>query len=84
MKDRCYRDRSTHFSDYGGRGITVCPLWVESFPDFRDWALTNGYADNLSIDRIDNDRGYSPDNCRWATAKEQRDNQRPRRYTIAR
>lgn len=60
---------------YGGRGITVCPAW-QKFETFRDWALESGYRDDLTIDRVDNDKGYHPQNCRWATAKIQSRNRR--------
>ena len=62
---------------YGGRGIKVCDKWL-SYPAFYEWAIKNGYQENLSIDRIDVNGDYCPDNCRWATMKEQRANQRER------
>lgn len=80
MKDRCHNQNSKNFEDYGGRGITVCDEWKHDFAAFRDWALANGYAEGLTIDRKDNDKGYSPENCRWATYSQQRKNQRPRRW----
>lgn len=78
MKKRCYNSASSVYEYYGGRGITVCDEWLHSFEAFRDWALTHGYAENLTIDRIDNDKGYSPDNCRWLTLADQQRNRRPR------
>lgn len=76
MRERCYRPQHMHYANYGGRGIEICPEWRGDFAAFREWAMSHGYADNLSIDRIDNDRGYSPDNCRWADAKTQCGNRR--------
>ena len=83
MIDRCYRENNPNFKNYGGRGIAVCDEWKESYIPFRAWALQNGYDMNRdrkeqSIDRIDNNKGYSPENCRWTTMKVQRKNQRPR------
>jgi hypothetical protein len=82
MKQRCYYAPNKEYHNYGARGIVVCDEWRNDFLAFYNWAIANGYRDDLTIDRIDNDKGYSPDNCRWATAREQRLNQRPRKTVI--
>ena len=71
MKARCDNPNLKSYQRYGGRGITVCDEWVKSFQAFYEWAITNGYQKGLTLDRIDNDKGYCPENCRWATWEQQ-------------
>lgn len=80
MKDRCTNERHKAYKNYGGRGIRVCDEWLHDFQTFYEWAMENGYSDELSIDRIDNDGNYEPSNCRWITYKEQQNNKRTNHY----
>lgn len=78
MKERCYRPSNDNYKWYGGRGITICNDWLHSFQSFSDWSMANRYSDDLTIDRIDTDKNYCPENCRWITIQEQQKNKRKR------
>lgn len=75
MRQRCNNPNNERYNDYGGRGIKICDEWND-FSNFSKWANEHGYHEGLSIDRIDNDKGYSPQNCRWATILAQNNNTR--------
>lgn len=79
MNERCNNENCHAFSNYGGRGISICDEWLgeNGLYNFIEWAMRNGYSDNLSIDRINVNGNYEPSNCRWADAKTQLDNRRP-------
>ena len=85
MKLRCFNPRSNNFHLYGGRGITICSEWIDKeqsgiknytkgYLAFKEWALANGYKDNLTLDRIDSNKDYCPENCRWVSPKIQSNN----------
>ena len=76
IKTRCFNKNDPHYERWGGRGITMCPDWKDSFMNFYEWAMEHGYQNDLEIDRIDNDHGYWPENCRWITHAEQARNKR--------
>lgn len=73
MKRRCNAPQSKNYHRYGGRGVKVCEEWSD-YEAFSAWAMANGYKHGLTLDRVENDKGYSPENCRWATMKEQQNN----------
>lgn len=74
MISRCYHKKNSRYKRYGGRGISVCDAWLKDKALFFEWALSNGYSDDLTLDRKDVNGDYSPSNCRWVTQKEQQNN----------
>lgn len=82
MKQRCFNPNQRTFKWYGARGITVCPEWLD-FMGFYEWAMANGYSEGLTLDRIDPNENYTPENCRWVSWKEQMCNKRSNRQICA-
>lgn len=82
IRARCANRKQRDYKYYGGRGITVCQEW-KIWENFKNWAITNGYCNNLEIDRIDNEKGYCPENCRWTTSKINQRNKRTNRLIMA-
>ncbi len=76
MKTRCFNKNDISYKWYGGRGISICDEWMNDFLSFYDWSMSNGYKDNLTIDRIDVNGNYEPSNCRWVDMKTQNRNKR--------
>ena len=76
MLHRCYKPNNKRYRNYGLRGIKVCDEWLSDFNSFRDWALSNGYSESLTLDRINVNQNYEPSNCRWASVKEQNNNKK--------
>lgn len=82
IKARCYNKNSINYKDYGGRGIIMCDEWKNDFQSFYTWSISNGYQDNLQINRIDNNGHYEINNCNWITSLENSNNKRNNKYYI--
>lgn len=82
MKYRCYNANASNYKNYGGRGITICDDWKNDFSLFYQWAIDNNWNNSLQVDRTNNDMGYSPENCRLVSSKENAQNRRTTKYVI--
>ena len=80
MKSRCYLPTFSRYQYYGGKGIKMCQEWLSDFNNFYNWAMENGYRDDLTIDRIDINKDYCPENCRWVDMVVQNNNTRKNHY----
>ena len=76
MKQRCYNSKKPEFKYYGGKGVVVCEDWLQNSKAFCDWAMSHGYNDNLTLDRIDRNGNYEPSNCRWVDMTTQANNKK--------
>lgn len=74
MYCRCYYPTTNQYNNYGGKGVKVCDEWKHNFVNFYNWAMSNGYNDSLTLDRIDNNKNYCPENCKWSTLEQQNNN----------
>ena len=88
MKSRCYNPKNRNFKNYGGKGIKICEQWLNNYLEFEKWAFANGYDENAergkcTIDRIDNNKDYCPENCRWVDMKTQHRNKAQNVYVTA-